>query len=228
MQKADAQSTSDYWRRLQCLMQAAEIKSLRSLYNRGFSRAQINKLRQGQIEQLQLATLLKLSQTLQISLPELLQNFSSVSISDYQPSESQVPRSVNNTSQPEVAALQQEYQRLQTQYQEQRRQLLQEFQLMTLQALESFLKIWPTAAHAARKNPQAPAVQLLPLVKPIELLLQSWQVETIGEVGQDVSFDPRSHQLTQGTANEGATVQITHVGYRHGDRLLFRAYVKPI
>jgi DNA-binding Xre family transcriptional regulator len=227
MQKADDRFTSDYWRRLQYLMQAAEVKSLRSLYSQGFTRAQINKLRQGQIEQLQLTTLLKLCQTLQISLPELLQSFSPNPISDPQPSTFQAP-SVSDTSQPEIAVLQQEYQRLQAQYQEQRQRLWQEFQLTTLQALESFLKIWPTAAHAARKNPQAPAVQLLSLVKPIELLLQSWQVETIGEVGQEVRFDPRSHQLTQGTANEGATVQITHVGYRHGDRLLFRAYAKPI
>jgi molecular chaperone GrpE (heat shock protein)/DNA-binding Xre family transcriptional regulator len=228
MQKADDPSTSDYWQRLQYLMHAAEIKSLRSLYNQGFSRAQVNKLRQGQIEQLQLMTLLKLCQTLRISLPELLQNFSPIPIFYYQPSESQAPRDKINTSQPEITVLQQEYQRLQAQYQEQRQQLWQEFQLTTLQALESFLKIWPTAAHAARKNPQAPAVQLLPLIKPIELMLQSWQVETIGEVGQEVRFDPRSHQLTQGTANEGATVQVTHVGYRQGDRLLFRAYVKPI
>jgi transcriptional regulator with XRE-family HTH domain len=105
---------------------------------------------------------------------------------------------------------------------------IQTFQAETLNTLEPLLLQWPTAAYAAQKNPTAPAVRLLPLLKPIERLLQSWQIEPIGTVGEVVPYTPQLHQWagesTPPAANE--PVQIGHVGYRQGEKLLYRAKVK--
>jgi molecular chaperone GrpE (heat shock protein) len=125
-----------------------------------------------------------------------------------------------------------EYQRLQEQLLQQRQSLWEEFQQTTLQALESFLLQWPTAAYAAQNNPQAPAIRLLPLLRPVEQLLASWNVQPIGAVGIEVPYDPQLHQLEPTAPSDnsltltvGMPVKIRYVGYRQGDRLLYRARV---
>jgi molecular chaperone GrpE (heat shock protein) len=97
-----------------------------------------------------------------------------------------------------------------------------------LQVLESFLIYWPTAADKAKQNPDLPAVRLLPLVKPVEKLLQQWGVEAIASVGEELPYDPQWHRLKEGTAEPGDPVQVSNVGYRIGDKLLHRATVMPI
>ncbi len=136
------------------------------------TRSQLQKLRQGQIDQLPVAVVLQLSQVLHLSLTECLNQLSPQSFSDEAHTLQQV---------------RQEYQRLQEQMATQQQLLWHEFQQTTLQALESWLLQWPKAAHAARQNPQAPAVKLLPLLRPLEQLLQSWGVTPIGEVGAQVA-----------------------------------------
>ncbi|WP_156120533.1 hypothetical protein [Neosynechococcus sphagnicola] len=42
-----------------------------------------------------------------------------------------------------------------------------------------------------------------------------------------MDYDPRHHDLLEGIAQPGDRVTICHAGYYHGDRLLFRAKVKP-
>ncbi|HEY9295620.1 MAG TPA: nucleotide exchange factor GrpE, partial [Phormidium sp.] len=104
----------------------------------------------------------------------------------------------------------------------------QEFQQQSLQILESWLIQWPRAAYAAQQNPEAPAVKLLPLLRPVEQLLREWGVEAIASVGAELPFDPQQHQLIKGTAQPGDTVKVTHIGYRQGDKLLHRAKVEQI
>lgn len=207
-------------------MQQAGLSSFQALCRQaGVSRRQVTQLRQGQIKQVQLEKLLRLSQALQISLFELLDIFSEpVTKSELAPSKN-LPQ-----TDPDIdpLALQQEYQRLQTQLDEQRWVLLQEFQQATLQTLESLLLQWPTAAYAARQNPQAPAVRLLPLLHPIEQLLQEWGIEPIGPVGTTISYNPQFHQLMEGTAQIGDLVKIRYAGYYQGDKLLYRAKVSPV
>ncbi|NCJ05335.1 helix-turn-helix domain-containing protein [Synechococcales cyanobacterium C] len=177
----------------------------------GLTRSQLQKLRQGQIEQLPVAVVLRLSQVLQLSLSECLTQLS--------------PQVFPNETQT-LQQVRQEYQRLQEQMVTQQQQFQQQFQQSTLQALESWLLQWPKAAHAARQNPQAPAVKLLPLLRPLEQLLQSWEVAPIGEVGAQVAYDPQSHQLMQGReVAPGTPVRVDYVGYRHGMQLLHRAKV---
>jgi transcriptional regulator with XRE-family HTH domain len=191
-------------------MQAAGISSLRSLSHlSGVSRRQIDKLRSGETHRLSVRHVLQLARALKISSSELLQL----------EAKSQVPN-------PE--AIRAEYQRLKDELAEMRSQLLQEFQAETLNTLEPLLLQWPTAAYSAQNNPTAPAVRLLPLLKPLEQLLQSWQIEPIGTVGQVLPYTPQLHQWAgEAVPPEGnELVQISHVGYRQGDKLLYRAKVK--
>lgn len=193
---------------LKVWMEAVGISSLRSLSQlSGVSRRQIEKLRSGETHQLSVHHALQLAHALKISLSELL---------------NLEPQSSN------TQAIQAEYQRLKDELDGMRSQLLQEFQAETLNTLEPLLLQWPTAAYAAQRNPAAPAVRLLPLLKPIERLLQAWQIEPIGTVGQVVPYTPQFHQWagesTPPETNE--PVQIGHVGYRQGEKLLYRAKVK--
>lgn len=130
------------------------------------------------------------------------------------------------SAQPSDHALQKEYQRLQRQLKEQRETAQQTFQRTSLQALESWMIYWPAAVHAVQKTPTLPASRLIPLVKPVEQLLQSWGVDAIASVGAEVPFDPQCHQLIAGTADKGDRVSVSNPGYRHNDVLLHRAKVK--
>lgn len=212
----------NYTQQLQQLMQQVGLTSFKSLYEIGISRKQIQLLRQGQIEKLRLETIVKLSQVLQTSTADLVGLFS------VQSCQADLRTQEFNHQNVEVTMLKQECQRLQEQLQHQRQTLWQEFQQTTLQSLESYLLIWPTAAAAARKNPQALAVNLLPLVRPIEQLLADWNVEAIGIVGEETAYNPRWHQPFDLQIQPDTPVRVTHVGYRQGDRLLYRAKVKAI
>ncbi|HEY9606118.1 MAG TPA: helix-turn-helix domain-containing protein [Allocoleopsis sp.] len=210
-------SPQDYTQRLQQLMQPLGFSTYKQLsQSAGVSEKLLRRLRQGQVLQLRGETLLKLAQALQVSVNELLTVFSSVSL----PATSQ--------SDGEEAAFKQEYQRLQQQLEEQRETLRQEFQQSSLQVLESWLVQWPTAAYAAQQNQQLPAARLLPLVRPVEQLLQEWGVEAIASVGSEIFYDPHLHQLMEGTAQPGDLVRVRYIGYRQGDKLLHRAKVSPV
>ncbi|MEM9137152.1 MAG: nucleotide exchange factor GrpE [Cyanobacteria bacterium P01_F01_bin.42] len=99
-----------------------------------------------------------------------------------------------------------------------------------LDCLESLITQLPTAAAAARKNEAAPAFRLLPLLSPLDRLLEAWNVTAIAQVGDEVDFNPQYHQWngTSTVPEKGEKVRVSHVGYFHGDRLLHRAKVKSI
>lgn len=209
--------SQDFTHQLQQLMQQAGVSSFKALSRKAeVSERQVRRLRQGQVGQLRVEILLKLSQALQVSVSELLTTFSSVSTAPFAQSDGG------------EAAVRQEYQRLQQQLEQQRETLMQEFQQSSLQVLEPWLVQWPTAAYAAQQNQQLPAVRLLPLVRPVEQLLQGWGVEAIASVGSELPYDPQWHQLMEGTAQPGEIVRVRYTGYRVGDKLLYRAQVSPI
>ncbi len=208
---------ADYTPQLRQLMHSKGLSHFQSLYKAGLSKQQIKDLRQGKIDRLRLNSLQNIAQVLNISLEELLQQFSPA-IASAKP----------NAHQQEIQALKQEYQRLADQLAQQQQTLQQAFQTESLQVLESWLIQWPKAAHAARHNPQLPAVKLLPLIRPVEELLKRWQIESIGEVGAEITYDPLLHQLLNGTAAPATPVRVEYVGYRQGDRLLHRAKVSLI
>ncbi|ACK69444.1 transcriptional regulator, XRE family [Gloeothece citriformis PCC 7424] len=226
---------------LEDLMHQVGISSLKELSRlSGVSEWQLIRLEYGLILKIPVEILLKLSHTLNISLNDLLSQFDSGEVV----STPQLPEMGENTE--ELQALKQDYQRLQQQMEQQRESLTQEFQRLqqemaqqketlkedfqqtSLQTLESWLVQWPTAAVSAQKNPKLPALKLLPLLKPMAMLLKQWGVEAIASVGELVPYDPHYHQLIQGEAQPGERVRVRYVGYRQGDKLLYRAKVSPI
>ncbi len=171
---------------------------------------------------MRLDVLLKLSQALQISLQELVATFSG---QELLPNKTTPPQELLQ----QITDLKTEYDRLQLQLQQQRLTLQQEFQQSNLQLLESLLLQFPTAAHKARENPQLSAVNIIPLVeKPLERLLQQWGIEAIASVGAELPYDPLLHQLMDGIAQPGDIVRVRYIGYRQGDKLLYRAKVSPL
>ena len=204
---------SDYTPQLQALMRSRQILSFKQLSEQtGISEKQIRRLRRGEIQAFRLSDLHKLSHGLGVAIADLISTF-----------DSDAP-----TPDPPTPDLKQEYDRLQRQLTEQRQTLQQEFQQESLQILEPWLIQWSAAAHAAQQNPQAPAVKLLPLLRPIEQLIQHWGIEATAIVGSEIPYDPQQHQLMGGTAEPGQLVRVRYAGYRQGDRLLYRAKVSPL
>ena len=192
-------------------MQQVGINSLRELYRSTHTSAHtINQLRSGKLDKLRWESIVRISGTFNISTSELIEVFG-----DHQ------VQSQNRS----IESLQQEYQQLQQQFQQQRQTLQLEFQFQSLQTLESFLTYFPTAKHAASNNPNFPASKLFPIMGSIDRLLNSWGVTVIGDVGSQVKYDPRWHQLIEGIASLDELVTVRYVGYRQDDRLIFRAKV---
>lgn len=210
--------STDHCLALQQCMVAAGLTSLRSLSaSSGVSRRQIRRLQAGEAHLLSVEHALQLARSLQLSLPELLQRFSPVVEKMQQ----------NPEPSKEIVA---EYERLRDELAQARSQHLRHFQAETLNILEPLLLQWPTAAYAAQQNPTAPATRLLPLLQPLEKLLQTWQIETIGTVGQTVSYNPQVHQWTDTTSPPDPTtsVRVSHIGYQQDDKLLYRAKVRKV
>lgn len=214
-------SQIDFTQKLRDIMQRVGISSFKVLSRTaGVSERQILRLRQFGVEQMRVDVLLKLSQVLQVSLSELVTTFSEIVLRDTAPTHELLQQ---------IADLKREYSLSQSQLEQQRQILLQEFQHSSLQLLESLLLQFPTAAQKARENPQLAAVNILPLVqKPLEKLLLQWGVEAIAPVGAQLSYDPQVHQLLEGNAQLGEPVKVRYTGYRQGDKLLYRAKVSPI
>lgn len=213
----------DFTHTLQHLMQRVGFSSFRALsLTAGVSERQILRLRRGEVQQMRVDVLIKLSEVLQITLGELVETFSQIKLV-----KEKVPQNPELLQQ--ITDLKTEYERSLGQLEQQRELLLQEFQQTSLQLLESLLLQFPTAAHKAIENPQLAAVKILPLVeKPLQKLLQQWQVEAIAPVGAELSYDPQIHQLMEGTAQPGDKVKVRYTGYRQGDKLLYRAKVSVV
>lgn len=212
----------DHTAALRELMQRVGLSSFKALSRAAaVSKWQIEQLRQGQVVHMRVEPLLKISQALQIPLVDLIARFSAGTLDA-------ACLSTPQANQATIEQLQREYQRLHTQLSEQRALLQQEFQQTSLQILESWLLQFPTAAYAAQQNPQIPATRLLPLLRPIDQLLQSWGIEAIAPVGSELPYDPHLHQLMDGNAQPGDLVKVRYAGYRQGEKLLYRAKVSPV
>lgn len=210
-------NTPDYTPQLQRLMQKVGIFSWKELSQKaGVSALQLIRLRRGLALQTRADILLKISGALEISLAELLTNFAPGSVESEESEAGQ------------TEAIAREYQHLQLQMERQRESLMLEFQDSCLQILESWLLQWPTAAHKAKENPELAAAKILPLLRPVERLIQEWGIEAIAPVGAEVPYNPKLHQLIEGTSQIGDAVKVRYTGYRQGDKLLYRAKVSPI
>ena len=183
----------DFTSQLLELMQQKDIPSFKALSKlASVSEYQIQRLRKGEIQQMRLEFLVKISQGLQIDLGELINSFSTTDLVNQSASTQQ-------SSSKEITNLKKEYERLLLQLENQEQLLLSRFQQSSLQILESLLIQFPTAASRARENRQLPAANIIPLIeKPITRLLQEWGIEKIAEVGTELSYQPEIHQIIQG------------------------------
>jgi len=232
---------------LRHLMQRVNITSFKALSQAsGVSEKQIRQLRHGDLSTARLETVVQISRVLQMSLAEFITVLQEGEADDKQQTaegEEKESRERGDfslaNSNPERASrqaedalllqeLRQEYDRLQAKLTQQREELWQEFQQSSLQVLESLLLQLPTAIHAAQQNPQVSAIKLLPLLRPIDGLLHHWGIEAIAIVGSEVPYDPQLHQLMDGTTDIGQPVRVRYIGYRQGEKLLYRAKVSPV
>lgn len=200
---------------LRLLMKQVGISSFQILSERtGISRRAIDTLRKGNAATLRYADLAKLAEVLQIEVTEVIAKF----ISDSNNPESPIS---------EIAALREEYQRLQQKLELQKFELRSQFERETIQQLESLILQLPSAAYAAQQNPNMLAKNILPLLRPIDALLQKWGITAIGSVGKEVNFDSQKHQLMEGSdeIKEGDIAIVRYVGYMQGEKLLYRARV---
>ncbi len=207
---------------LDMLIEQAELDDLLELSKlSGVSQWQLNRLQHGLIGKISVENIAAIARTLNLSIEQAIDTFIPYDGEKI----SAKPTGEEATT---IANLKREYAILQEQMQQQQEVLKQKFQQESLQAIESWLLQWPTAAAAVRKNSQLPAERLLPLVKPIEQLLEEWGIETIAAVGEKLPYDPQWHQLLKGTADSGELVEVRYVGYKQGDKLLYKAKVSPI
>lgn len=208
---------SDRTEILRQYMHLAGVSSFQLLSERtGVSRRAIDTLRKGDAKTLKYADLAKLASILQIDLTELIDNFINYDFSTDRESNVLV-----------ITALRDEYQRLQQTLANQQKELRSHFERETLQHLESLLLQLPSAAYAAQQNPNMLAKNILPLLRPLDTLLQRWEISVIGAVGAEVAYDPQRHQLMEGNDEiaVGTPVIIRYIGYMQGEKLLYRAIV---
>ncbi|WP_448564851.1 helix-turn-helix domain-containing protein [Trichothermofontia sp.] len=222
----------DFTPQLRRQMQVVGITSLAALGElAGVSRGQIRRLRQGRVGEMPLAVLVRLSRSLQMPLSDFLETFTlpelRAELSPVNPPHPSASPSAPATALAvQLAAYEREYGILQAQLMQQQQLLLAQFQRDSLDILEPWLRSWPRAEAAVANTPDLPARNLLKLANPVKQLVHHWGVETIGAIGAIVPFDPQLHQVQGGTAQPGDLVEIASVGYRQGDRLLWRAEVK--
>ncbi len=185
-------------------MQAANIPTYRALLDKaGISRWQLRQLRSGNIQTMRLGTLTQLATALNTSLPALLQTFLPANFPSVKSSSAAIP----STACSPAAQLQSD----------------------ALQTLETWLVQWPTIAKRAKEKGDAlPAAKILPFVRPVETLMQEWDIAPIATLDEQIPYDPQYHQLTKGMASPGDLVQVTHTGQTQAGKLLHRAKVKPI
>jgi len=222
-------SIADFTPQLRAQMQAVGIPSFAALGQRaGVSRGQIRHLRQGRAGGMSLDVLLRLSRSLQLPLLTFLETFTPPgTLADLATEAPEHPSPATATADlvTQLAAYEREYEILQAQLLQQQRSLLAQFQRDSLDILEPWLRSWPRAEVAVANTPDLPAKNLLKLANPVKQLLHHWGVTTIGPIGAIVPFDPQLHQLQGESVPPGELVQVVSVGYRQGDRLLWRAEV---
>ena len=200
---------------LRQLMKLVDIPSFKILGDRvGMSRRAIDTLRKGNAIDLKHKDLAKLAEVLQIELGELISKFIDDSSDRQSPSLA-------------IADLREECRRLQQKLELQKRELRSQFERETIQQLESMLLQLPSATYAAQQNPNMLAKNILPLLRPVNSLLQKWGITAIGAVGEEVIYNSQQHQSIDGCQDlkDGDMVIVRYVGYLQGDKLLYRARV---
>lgn len=116
-------------------------------------------------------------------------------------------------------------QRLREELKQQSQQLQSDFQNETFTQLQTLLRNYPTVKTMALAKPELPAKNLVSLFTPLDNLITSWGYTPIGEIWQQVNYNPQLHQADNDDIQEGELVYIRFVGYQNGDKILYPAKV---
>ena len=104
-------------------------------------------------------------------------------------------------------------------------QLKGEWQKESIALLQELLVNYPTAKLMVELKHNLPPKNVIALLKPLEQLLQKWEIETIGAPWKRVPYNPLIHDCGEEKINQGDPVYILLVGYFQGDRVLLPAKV---
>ncbi len=180
------------------------------------SQLQLYRLQNGLLSKMSLENVSKIATSLNISIEELIELFA------LETSLKNIPKPKNNDD------ILKDYQNLQAKYEKQNKELTQKFQLASVEILESLLVQLPTFIFATTSNPNLAAQKLLPLLKPIDNLLNSWNIKPLNCVGEKLPYNPQQHQLLEGDCQQGDLVQVRYIGYIKDDAILYKAKVSPV
>jgi molecular chaperone GrpE (heat shock protein) len=125
----------------------------------------------------------------------------------------------------EIAELKQQCLRLKTELETRSQQVSDDLKQDFFNQLQSLLANYPTAIKMAQQKPDLPAKNLVALFTPLGNLLSDWGYETIGELWQQVEYNPQLHQADSDDLNAGDRVYVRFVGYRDRDTILCPAKV---
>ncbi len=104
-------------------------------------------------------------------------------------------------------------------------QLESNWQAESIELLNDLLISYPTAKLMVELKHNLPSKNIIALLKPLELLLQQWQIETIGQPWRKVTYNPNIHDCGEENISEGESVYVRWIGYYQGDRVLIPAKV---
>lgn len=196
---------SDIREILQSLMIQAQIKNYLEFSRKsGVSELQFYRLENNLLDNIPLGVLKKIAKALNVSVTTLI---------DYLENDIDLLTENSMTKNQELIS-----------------NVITEYQQETISILESLLLQLPTVIHAINHNPQLPASRILPLLQPLNELLSTWEIESIGQVGDIVNYNPQEHELMENndlSLEEIKQVEIRYVGYRQKHKLLYRAKVSP-
>ncbi len=197
---------------LQQWMTEAKINNYQQLSKiADISPVQLYRLENGLLDSISLGILKKIAASLQISLNTLIDSLS------------------EDNDRDQILLQQEEVKEEAKEEEENNRRY--EYQQEALSILESLILQLPTFIYVSEKNPRIPVSKLIPLLTPLNDLLLDWQVYPIGKVGEIVDYNPQEHELiysSDSNVESAQPVKIRYLGYRHQDRLLYRAKVCTI
>lgn len=125
----------------------------------------------------------------------------------------------------EIEALRTECLQLREALQKQKIELENEFQHSIFQQLQTLLTNYPSVRQLVELKPELPAKNLISLFTSLDNLLESWGYEPIGNVWEQVHYNPQLHQPDASDVEVGELVYIRFVGYRKGNHILAPAKV---
>lgn len=178
----------------------------------GLSYSHLRQVRCGELASLQFKQLTRLATALDWTVEELLQNFG---VEDTSSSKRLL----------ETEALRAECLRLREALQQQSVELTTEFQHSTFEQLQTLLTSYPSVRQLVQVKPDLPAKNLTSLFTPLDNLIESWGYEPIGQVWEQVPYNPQLHQPDAGDIEVGELVYVRFIGYRDGENILHPAKV---